>query len=189
MQYQLGDKLIFQRKMILKQKKAAITMDRLVPIILGIVIAGMVMGAGSIVLSKFAENIQTTTGGFRVSNETLTVRSIFANTSAASSNASFVSLTNVLVINSTGKEIIGVGNYTIDSTAGTIVLINIAYNNTLLDWTYDYTLNNNPVEYLATKNASQGVLEIASFMPTIGVIVAAIIIIGLVMLVGRKRTM
>ncbi len=79
------------------RKKGQVTLDQIVPIVLTLVVAGIVVGAGALVLGKFADKL----------------------------------------------------------TAGS-------------------------VEDQATRNASDGIKELASFFPTIGIIIAAVIIIGLV---------
>lgn len=169
-------------------KKAQVTMDKIVPVILTLVIAGLVIGAGSLVLSKFGDKLQTTTTSAVLAEKGNGSTHAFLNASGyfivARNNTNFLSFVIDALYNTTSADdntLLEVGNYSIVTTTGQILNASLLnYGNISVNYTY--TLNVNPSEVQVTRNASQAVLELASFFPTIGIIIAMMVILGLIIM-------
>ena len=168
----------------MERKKAQIGYEAIPQILIIFLIAGIVLGAGALILSKVSTTVQTT-NSYSVTEE-LRFLSHFPNQTTQGGNSSYVagSLASVTVYNASivnAYILVTDGNYTIDTTTGSINLTTES-SYTLLNASINYTWtgNNNPTEFYAIKNASGGLINISNFMPTIEIIVEAIIILGLI---------
>lgn len=163
-------------------------MERIVPVVLSLIIAGLVIGAGSLVLQKFGDKLQTSSAFIVLDEQGNGSTHAFLNGSgyfiAARSNETYVGFVIDALYNTTSANdntLLDSTNYTTTSATGQIINASLViYANISVNYTY--TINNNPNELQATRNASLGILEIASFLPTIGIILGAMLIIGLIVI-------
>ena len=88
-------------------------------------IAFLILGLVGILFLIIFGNLSGNLGFQDVSNTTINETGYEINTTVetltTAGEGSFVSATVIEVINATGGEVVGTGNYTVDSTAGTIV--------------------------------------------------------------------
>jgi len=119
--------------------------------------------------------------GQTFSNETITFN-LTGNTPATVNGLTSVVLSNVIVTNSTGGQIILAANYTI--SAGTITGITTStYNNTLVNVsaTYSHTIPSDAVT--VSQNITDGTTGFFKNIPTIFTILGAVLIISVVVLI------
>lgn len=159
--------------------------EDMAPIALLLLVTGIVLGIGADVLTEVGDEVATfdataATETSIVLNSTAT----YALVSRADRGGGYGSLT---VRNESGAgELLTSANYTFSTSAGTLILVSgSSYNNTACNLTYTYDMFSG-IPIAATENATKGMGEMASWFPTIALVLAAAIIIGLV--VGFFRT-
>lgn len=111
------------------------------------------------------------------------------------SNATYFTLTtptstvysNLIAKNHTGGEILAAGNYTFDSSLGTIILVTgSSYNNTNVNLTYDFTIAEG-TSYNIMTNGTKTFDNIGKQTPIIGLLLGAAMIIGSVYFMYQKK--
>ena len=158
------------------------------PKIITIFLVGLIV---LVIGSQIFNSMQTTMG----SSETLTYNDemllgIFNSTSVDLGAANYtyftsVDTSSVIVWNTSTPETLHSGNYTITST-GTFAFTaagNLSYGGPPSNISINYTTTNTQLDhnYNITEDSIKGVGEIAGFAPTIGLILAASLILGLLL--------
>lgn len=157
--------------------------EDLAPIAILFLVTGIVLGIGADVLTGISDNVVEYNATIaRDSDVTLNTTTSWILTSRAEKNGNYGSL---VVRNITGNVLVHAGNYTFDTSAGTVILTANTFNESSFNLTYTFDkLKGVPVA--AVDNATAGVGEMASWMPTLALVLAAALIIGMV--VGYFRT-
>jgi len=154
---------------ILRDKRG-LTIGDMYPIVLTIVLVVMVLGVGAFVVSKVKEKQELT------SSENFTM--IYGTTYSLAYLNQSGDLDTYKAYNYTGgvrREEIARGNFTLSTTAGTVALATTTYNNTNIQHNYAYGTVS-----ATFKQGLTGLGDLASWIPTITLIIVAAIILGLV---------
>ena len=151
--------------------------------VLLLVVLVVVIAIGATVITDVGESVRTSTGA-TVTNETLNSGAVVINgTTYTLVNQMIDSVTQCSVPNST----IGSANYTVDITAGTVATnfygtappANSTMNNT--GWNCSYTYSRFlDIGYNATVKGQEGMSNISGFVPVVGTIIGALLILGIV---------
>lgn len=138
-------------------------------------VAGVVLGVGADVLEDISDKVVAYTANTAYDTDILFNASGYTVSTTADSGGGY-SLTSVR--NSSDNELVASGNYTfsagvLTATAGA------SYNNSAVNVTYTYD-SYDSVAYDAVENTTAGIGEMASWMPTIALVLAAALVIGIV---------
>jgi len=147
-----------------------------------LVVAGVTIAIGAQVLSTTQTALQTTTTNTLVNitilatdgaGTSLTVTNIVSgsdvayNSSQASGNASQIQNPSN-------------ANYTLNTGTGIVVWVGASpFNGTNVNFTVDFQSVDNSTTLNVTNNALSSMNQLSSFLPTIGIVLAAVIILGL----------
>jgi len=166
-------------KSILKDTRGY-SIEDLSPIVLTLIIIGVLFGAGLYVLSEFSGKVVETLT-VDVANETTTSIVNETGVSLSASIAKDVSCTVTSVINAINNTIFTSGNYTSDASACTITYAGVGtFNDTLWNVSYTFSATNATAASAGIGNASQGIGDLAGWIPIIVIVLAAAIMIGIV---------
>lgn len=141
-------------------------LNSLAPIAVAFLVVGVMAGIGSEILNDVQQDVLTT-----ATNTNDTINFASNNTAYALTNPTLTSLTSV----SNKTDIISNTNFVAEGHQITLQA-NATHRVGIYNVTYVYEVHDAP--YAATQNATLGVAKIATWLPTIGLVVAAGIIIG-----------
>jgi len=169
-----------------KNRKGVLGIDTATAFVIALLIL-VVMAVVFIIVLGSLQTVTTTSGliesGSRV-NETRLL--IDTGTDLSVAGLPSISVTNDIVTNSTGGEIVESANYTISGgiifTSGAAIAINSLYNNTNLNISYDFTHSDESVSSIIG-NATAGVEELFASTSTWFSLLAVVIIILIIVIV------
>ena len=129
-----------------------------------------------------------------VNNMSVTIYDDYAVTFGSADGVVINQITIFYLFNGSSGVLINNGNYTLNSTDGSIILHNKAQtfygcNKTAVNASFHYDRDTFLQSYNSTNKGEEGLYGLSSWMPTLGLVIAACIIIGMLMKVyiGRNR--
>lgn len=165
-------------------KKGIITLAQTSAVVIVLLTIGIILTVGLLILADLQTEASTSTASVSVINESRTgivVNQTF-NLNERGVKIDFVAIDLVAMINSSNITI-DANNYTFDS-AGTITMTNASniFEDGRLNFSYTFTETAQTFALNGSIQAQEGIDTIASFQSIFGIVIAAAVVLGLVVI-------
>ena len=166
-----------------KERKGQVTLSQTPNLISVLIVIGFFLAIAALVIQEFRDSDVGTTNAAQI-NDTVTgaaTRVQLANTELAVGSER---VHNASGLGGTSGELIDATNYTMDFGGGGITMDDSRWNSQAINVSYDFRVQN--TFFNSTRSTDEGIAGLGDFQSLFGIIIAAAVVLGVIMLIRRS---